>query len=117
MPVYSYKCGKCEIIERHLSEGANCPRCGVEMKRIIGKIPNVQIKETTDNYRNKKNIKGMDDVLKKRSKDYFYSSSLMDEAIEKIRRNFGDKEAINMSKRLGWLDPVPGKKRTKKDLK
>lgn len=117
MPVFSYDCPQCKIrVKRISKKEVLCEICEKPMKRVFTSIPGLRCTEKRDYLKNKNIVPNIEEITRKRSKDYFVENCI-DEAIEKVAQNFGYQEAIAHAKRAGWLDKNTGKKITKIDLK
>lgn len=120
MPILNYKCQKCSkefrkiVHKNHIAE-FYCTECGNKLTRHIKSCPDLCVTEKRDEFKNKNTMKNMEEIAKKRSKEYFMKHCV-DEAMEKVRENFGEKEAINHAKRWGWIDKYSGKKKNNIDI-
>jgi len=101
MPFYRFVCSNCEHDHKFLlskkdfdSFVANCQICGSIMIAVMGK-PESRSLETVDEYRNKKNVSDVSDMVEKRSMDHFQKNDL-----PKIIAEHG----IEFAKRQGFVD-------------
>ena len=119
MPIFRFHCDSCNMTERRLvyssTEEVRCG-CGTLMKKNISSCPDVKITEKRDGHKNKNVVSNIEEITKRRSKEYFVDNCI-DEAIHKASTMVGEKEAYNMARRLGWVDKKTGKKISKIDLK
>lgn len=76
MPIYEYKCLKCEHIFEEIvmseDEPSCCPKCGAEIKRIVSKcFGNVEYRDAKENYKNiiKEDVKEIVDKIKNGDED------------------------------------------------
>ena len=106
MPLYSFRCEKCDravselrnVIDRDTTrvcgDATQNGICRGSLNRQLPRIMEPTILDTVDTHRNVKWRKDQDARIKKRAKDHFVKRE-MDEMIAKA----GEKEA----KRMGWV--------------
>ena len=118
MTIFSYKCTKSGHVKRVLvkkEDDIPTCKCNAKMEKVFRTCPDTKITEKRDHSKNKNIVPNIEQVTRKRSKEYFVQNHV-DEAIQKIADNFGEKEAIAQAKRNGWIDKRTGKVKRKDDL-
>lgn len=103
MPIYRYVCPKCSKESKLFKPAASAdslPGCQnghplTEMKRQLS-APSVRSMETSDEYRNKKNVQDIDKMSEDRARDHWRKHELP---------RFIEQNGLEAAVKNGWANP------------
>lgn len=103
MPIYKYKCQECKKelrLFKPASSADSLPDCQsghslVKMQRQIS-TPSVRAMETSDEYRNKKNVQDINKMSNERARDHWRKHELP---------RFIEENGLELAIKNGWSNP------------
>ena len=110
MPLYKFECSNIDCRKTFLKKGvagvdsAKCKYCGKEAVKLAPQTSEPTIRVVVDKFRNKSVLRNINNIMKKRSRDYQKKYELGE-----MLSKFG---IDSIKKNSSFFDPKTGKKKT-----